>query len=788
MNSQKEDFPLLIKIGFSKLFEHYKSMRPTATAIVADRIDQILAIADTHPVLTEGIDSYDDLEKYRDQIDIVLEDLFSSVLTQNEIKVACTPYREVIFKTSQRYKNIMSDAGSDYRLSLSSFDEDQAYIMGCSIILAFHYGYKIDFRRPIYYNIPDADGMLRFYRGLYNADFVEIEKTATAKEITPDDYNELLDNFDNIAMWKEKFPPNSWLFKGFVIANMYDATSDVSISNFKAALLKEEATNESFVDEFLTIIRSLFKSPDLQVGFTLLNQDENVFEQVAIPNSVSYILNGKEYESCKTALCKNSFETLFDKQKLYSVSDVEHYSKLYPENPLYKTLHQQHIKSAIITSIVCDGEVLGLLEIVSPSTYELNSINANKLEDIMPYLVDSVKRTKEKTANEIELLIQNECTSIHPSVHWRFEKEARRVIQAHNGNIQTSFKEITFTEVYPLYGQIDIKGSSEARNNTIKEDGILQLQEVKKIIQLAYKLEALPIYEQLEYNINNYLEDFKLQLQVDSERHLLDFFQAEIKPLFKHLRKKNDKLKSQIDTYFNSVDETKGFVYKHRKDYDESVMHINKSMAAILDQKQKEAQRMYPHYFERFKTDGVEHNLYIGESITKKKSFNKIYLYNLRLWQMQVMCEMENSYYRLKTELAMPLNVASMILVFNSPLALRFRMDEKRFDVDGTYNARYEVVKKRVDKAKIKGTDIRITQPGKISIIFSQKEDEIEYLKYIGFLQSKKQLGTEVEIVELEDLQSVTGLKAILVNILYHKDERDKEYYTYADLMQEIDD
>jgi hypothetical protein len=26
-------------------------------------------------------------------------------------------------------------------------------------------------------------------------------------------------------------------------------------------------------------------------------------------------------------------------------------------------------------------------------------------------------------------------------------------------------------------------------------------------------------------------------------------------------------------------------------------------------------------------------------------------------------------------------------------------MDEKRFDVDGTYNARYEVVKKRIDKA-----------------------------------------------------------------------------------------
>ena len=73
---------------------------------------------------------------------------------------------------------------------------------------------------------------------------------------------------------------------------------------------------------------------------------------------------------------------------------------------------------------------------------------------------------------------------------------------------------------------------------------------------------------------------------------------------------------------------------------------------------------MYPHYFERFKTDGVEHNMYIGESITKQDSFNEVYLYNLRLWQLQVMCEMENKYYKLK-KVPITLNVASMILVFN---------------------------------------------------------------------------------------------------------------------------
>lgn len=204
----------------------------------------------------------------------------------------------------------------------------------------------------------------------------------------------------------------------------------------------------------------------------------------------------------------------------------------------------------------------------------------------------------------------------------------------------------------------------------------------------------------------------------------------------------------------------------------------------MLDKKQVEAQKMYPHFFERFKTDGVEHNMYIGESITKENSFNPIYLYNLRLWQLQVMCEMENAFYNNQHEYPLSLDVASMILVFNQSLSIRFRMDEKQFDVDGTYNARYEVVKKRVDKAYIKGTQQRVTDKGKIAIVFSQKEDEMEYMRYINFLQSKSVLG-DVEIVELEDLQGVTGLKAIRANILYHTTSSEN-FYSYDDLMETL--
>jgi hypothetical protein len=48
-------------------------------------------------------------------------------------------------------------------------------------------------------------------------------------------------------------------------------------------------------------------------------------------------------------------------------------------------------------------------------------------------------------------------------------------------------------------------------------------------------------------------------------------------------------------------------------------------------------------------------------------------------------------------------------------------------------------------------------------------------------------LDNDEEILELEDLQGVTGLKAIRVSVLYSKKVDDKkEYYTYDDLIDQI--
>ncbi|MNE91933.1 hypothetical protein D3C80_1896040 [compost metagenome] len=102
-------------------------------------------------------------------------------------------------------------------------------------------------------------------------------------------------------------------------------------------------------------------------------------------------------------------------------------------------------------------------------------------------------------------------------------------------------------------------------------------------------------------------------------------------------------------------------------------------------------------------------------------------------------------------------------MVFATPISIRFKMDEKQFDIDGSYNVRYEIAKKRIDKAKIKGSTERITQKGKLVIVYSYGHEETEYLGYINLLQHKGLLNDDIEKFEVEDLQGLIGLKAIRV-------------------------
>jgi hypothetical protein len=208
-----------------------------------------------------------------------------------------------------------------------------------------------------------------------------------------------------------------------------------------------------------------------------------------------------------------------------------------------------------------------------------------------------------------------------------------------------------------------------------------------------------------------------------------------------------------------------GTVYRLRKEFEESVSLLNHRLAMYLDQEEAEAQTLFPHYFERHRTDGVDYLIYMGASLMEEGDFHELYLKNLRLWQIKVACGMAWQMEQLKSSLKVPLEVAHLILVQDTPLSIRFRFDEKRFDVDGAYDIRHEIIKSRIDKAVVKGRKERLTQPGKVAIVYSHPEEAQEMRRHIHFLQSEGYLKGGLETLDLEDLPGVQGLKSLRVGI-----------------------
>ncbi|WP_436515194.1 GAF domain-containing protein [Ekhidna sp. To15] len=761
-NGKEVEFPAIMQVSFFKLIDQLEELAEGKDTGRAAYAKGLLKEVEKYPELKEGISDVTKLKKYQKSVDKLSEALFPPVLTTNEIKILTPPFYFQPIYTSKRFDNIVEASGEPFEFTMKDVDEDLFYKYCCYFIMGSYFGYPIGGSTPQFFEIENrAQGFKRTYKMLINAELSEFIPTEKAIQITEKDYHELVDNFDNMELWKKKFPPNSWIMRGVNIINLVDVTADQSIGNITSNLLVK--SDNAFANIKQSVGRML-NNTSLSIG--VISLENNKLIPVDHKDVESVLLNDGESLHCEKDLCPRTCSELFTNKEPLVVTDTDLFHEL-SGTAMSQKLKDTGFKSYIIAPLVHEDELLGFMELGSKNKYELNKGSLHMLDHVVPIISMAKKRFQTEEQNLVEAVIQQECTTIHSSVKWRFEEEALKFIKTQEVGEETEFKDIVFDNLYPLYGQLDIKGSSERRNSAVSKDLIKQLNAVTKIITTANKQNQLPVLEELLHRLDGFTDELKKNLAAGSEHRILSFLKDDVYPVFEYLKNDSSELKTQIENYDKLLDPELGSLYEERKKYDTSVNLINQRLASYLDKMQIEAQKMFPHYFERYKTDGVEFNMYIGQSITNNRIFNEMYLRNLRIWQLLVMCEMENEFHSLRKELTAPVEIASLILVYSTPLSVHFRMDEKKFDVEGAYNARYEIIKKRVDKAHIKGTKERITQPGHIVIVYSQEQDANEYRIYLEFLASKGYLKSKIEDVALEDLQGVHGLRALRVAVDY---------------------
>jgi hypothetical protein len=415
--------------------------------------------------------------------------------------------------------------------------------------------------------------------------------------------------------------------------------------------------------------------------------------------------------------------------------------------------------------------VIGTLELGSPLPGDLDATHLPKLLQILPLFSMAVQRSMEELNARIQAFIKEKCTAIHPVVEWRFRKAVLKSIEhraegAENADdAGVEIEPIVFERIYPLYALSDIRGSSTQRSLAIQTDLQTQLGLARDVVRAAHGAKRLPGLHELLYRVDKQIGKIQNHLHSGDEVSIIAFLRSDVEALFDHLQTFGAPVRERIEAYRAALDPRIGTVYDRRRLFEESVTRVADGISSYLDLEEQTAQTMFPHYFEKQKTDGVDHQIYVGAALLEDGRFEPLYLKSLRLWQLMVTCGIALRAHRLTERLPVPLEVTHLVLVQHAPLAIRFRFDEKRFDVDGAYDIRYEIVKKRIDKALIKGTDERITQPGKIAIVYTQSTEAHEYRGFIEYLQSLGYFTGAVEDVELDDLQGVHGLRALRVTI-----------------------
>jgi hypothetical protein len=365
-------------------------------------------------------------------------------------------------------------------------------------------------------------------------------------------------------------------------------------------------------------------------------------------------------------------------------------------------------------------------------------------------------------------VITNKFTPLQPAVQWKFNEAAWQYLRKEQREKSPQLPAIVFEDVYPLYGAVDIRNSTDERNKALQTDlevHVQLLNDTMKLLQ-KYKDNACIINEEVASTFKEWMHKIEQKMSPYQAMKAEDYLHREIPVLLNQIAQQNPAATPVVKAYMQAIDEQEGITYQQRRELETSMQLINRTVGETLDHFNDELQETYPCYFEKFRTDGVEYDIYAGQSIAPHSNFNSEGLKKIRHRQLEVMALLAQQTKALLPQMPKALETTQLIFVHGSKIDISFRTDEKRFDVQGSYNIRYQMAKKRIDKAHIKDTSQRLTQPGMIAIVYSGHSEIEDYLESISRLQQAGILHPETEKVELEELQGLTGLKALRVRVL----------------------
>ncbi len=692
--------------------------------------------------------------------------LFPTLFYDGQMAFISKPFSNEVLCATQGFQHLMESG--HWEVNMGKFNQRSNATHGATdagnLVLGCFYGEKTDCAFNDILQLRHTEtGLEKHLKVNILTDYVKATAIKPLKKLSKKDVHHLLDHWDDEALWLQQMPVENFDFEGFIIGHLDDVTEREILSTIES-LMANESPNSEHRDELSYqqhLIRSFLSMPEITFGTLQVRQ--HYWQE-----GTSWSLLRRFHADLVRPDLKNP-KSIYGKVvatgKAVTVTDLQVVAK----TDFELALAAKGFRSLLLAPIFIDGEGMEIIfELASPEPFRFSQLTVLDLKEVIALYAFGTDKFVQDIGNKVRLTIQQQFTSIHPSVEWKFRESATKFYWDREvDSLHTAIPPIVFKDVYPLYGQADIVGSSRQRNESIMADLIDNLERLGGVLTVCGQSVNFHLLDVYFEKTKTCLERLRAGEFVSSdESEIVDLLSREIHPMLRSLEDRFPHLpKRLLADYFDYLDPDLGIVYRHRKAYEDSVSMLVEAISEHLESEDKKMQEVLPHYFEKYKTDGVEYNIYLGHALLEKGSFSPFFLKNFRLWQLIHFCEITRLVAQRSKELPVPLTTAQLVFAYSNPLSIRFRMDEKHFDVDGAYNVRYAILKKRIDKAVVKGTGERLTQSGKIAIVWLNEKDRLEYLEYLQHLQYKGLIEEEIEDLELEKLQGAEGLRALRVQV-----------------------
>jgi hypothetical protein len=767
----RDDFPFASDLSLAPLLAFWRRDLPPERPLERALAGMVREAAARAPELEGPIADLAVLERHRDVVEALFTAVFPAGTREREHAAAVVPFRHQVVHATPSFAKLFLGPGGTLQARTGA---DETTIRTIRLAHAYagllrtHYGIRVPLDYPLIFTTTDPEtGLDRHFRMLVDPSFLRAEARRPLPPLGPEERRHVLASIGDPEALRAVLPPEWFHFSGFVVFRAIDVTGSEVLSALKHDLIEKESIIAA--ERFRGLqerLRTLFRRPDLTLSLAAVHG-----ERVLVLNSGSRIAQGCIFADTVHHTVSDFAGSLYERAVLEERAVVVEDLAAHPG----RTWIEDHVlargeRSLVVAPLRYQDQTIGALRLGAPEPGALTPLSLMTVAEVLPLFSMAVKRSLDELEGRVQGVIKEQCTAIHPSVEWRFREAVLRAIEAHGAG-PLELEPIVFPDVYPLYALADIRGSAVHRNQAVQGDLLEQLGLAREVVRTAHRLRPLPILDELGHRVDRVVERVAAGLGAGDEVGVLEFLRGQVEPAFAAVAEFGPEVRVRVRDYQAGLDPTLRTVFRRRRDFEDSVTLLNDAISAYLDEEEAEAQRVCPHYFEKQRTDGVDYGIYVGASMLEGGRCDPLLVRNLRLWQLLVTCGVARRVERVRPRLRVPLEVTHLVLVHGAPLTLRFRADEKRFDVDGAYNVRYEIVKKRIDKAHVRGTGERLTQPGRLAIVFSQPTALPEYREYLDFLQARGHLTPGVEELELEDLQGVPGLRALRVGIDLAREE-----------------